>query len=60
MKNVNLKSYLVYRPTVDELAGIRKGRADFKRGDAVSLSQLRNELESARHEKRKKRDRKAS
>ena len=52
--------YAVYTPTKTELAGIRRGRADFKRGDVVSLNQLQNELESARHEKRKKRDRKPS
>jgi hypothetical protein len=54
MKNIDLKSYDVYRPTKVELAGIRKGRADFERGDAVTLHQLRNELNSARHEPRKK------
>jgi predicted transcriptional regulator len=52
--------YAVYTPTKSELAGIRKGRADFKHGDVVSLSQLHNELESARREKRKQEDRKAS
>jgi predicted transcriptional regulator len=52
--------YAVYTPTKAELAGIRKGRADFKRGDYIPLSQLHNELESARHQKRRKRTRKAS
>ncbi len=52
--------YPLYSPTKAELAGIRKGRADFKKGDFATLSQLHNELESARNEKRKKRARKAS
>jgi hypothetical protein len=61
MKNIDQKSYAVYCPTKAELAGIRKGRADFKRGDVVlTLSQLQYELESARREQRKKRSRKAS
>lgn len=49
--------YAVYTPTKAELAGIRKGRSDFKKGNFVTLSQLRDELESARHAKRKKRSR---
>jgi metal-responsive CopG/Arc/MetJ family transcriptional regulator len=32
--------YPVNRPTQAELASIRKGRADLKRGDSVTLSQL--------------------
>lgn len=52
--------YPVYTATKAELAGIRKGRADFKRGDFVTLSQIHNELETARRQKRKKRTRKAS
>jgi bifunctional DNA-binding transcriptional regulator/antitoxin component of YhaV-PrlF toxin-antitoxin module len=38
-----------YRPTKTESAAIRKGRAAFKRGDYVTLSQLHNELDTARH-----------
>lgn len=52
--------YGLYTPSKAELASIRKGRADFRRGDYIPLSQLHNELESARHQKRKKRTRKAS
>ena len=52
--------YGAYSPTKAELAAIRKGRAEFKRGEYITLSQLHNELESARHQKRKKRARKAS
>ena len=50
----------VYKPTRAEAAAIRRGRAEFKRRDYVSLNQLHNELESARHQKRKKRARKTS
>jgi predicted transcriptional regulator len=52
--------YPVYTPTKAELAAIRKGRADFKKGDFVTLNQLHNDLESARHQERKKRPRKTS
>jgi CopG family transcriptional regulator / antitoxin EndoAI len=52
--------YPIYRPTKADLSGIRKGRADFKRGDFVTLSQLHDELETARQQTRKKRTRKAS
>jgi len=50
----------VYTPTKAELASIRKGRAEFKRGEYITLNQLHNELESARHQERKKRTRKTS
>jgi len=50
----------VYKPTKAEAAAIRRGRAEFKRGEYLPLSQLHNELESARHQKRKKRTRKTS
>ncbi len=53
MQTINLKRFDVHPPTKSELAGIRKGRADFKRGDVVTLNQLQNELESARHESKK-------
>jgi len=50
----------VARATKAELAAIRKGRAEFKRGENVTLEQFRNELETARHQVRKKRSRKSS
>jgi predicted transcriptional regulator len=50
----------VYKPTKAEAAAIRRGRAEFKGGEYLPLSQLHNELESARHQKRKKRTRKTS
>jgi len=47
--------YAVYRPTRAERAGIARGRAAFKRGEYVTLDQLHHELDSARHQARKKR-----
>src|SRR5437667_11154975 len=47
--------YPVYTPTKAELAAIRKGRDAFKRGGYVTLNQLHNELDSARHLARAKR-----
>jgi predicted transcriptional regulator len=52
--------FLVTQPTKAELAAIRKGRAEFKRGECVTLKQVHNELEAARHQVRKKRSRKSS
>ena len=52
--------YPVYTPTKAELTAIRKGRAAFKRGDYVTLNQLHNELESTRHQPRKKRSQETS
>lgn len=52
--------YAVYQPAKAELASIRRGRADYKRGDVVPLGQLHDELESARQQKRPKRNRKTS
>src|SRR5580704_11456998 len=50
----------LYKPAEAELASIRRGRADYKRGDVIPLSQLHDELESARQQKRPKRTRKTS
>ena len=52
--------YAVYSPTKAEVAVIRKGRAEFKRGEYVTLTQLHHELDSARQQKRKKAARKLS
>src|ERR1700687_2127895 len=52
--------YALYIPTKAEAAAIRRGRAAFKRGEYVTLDQLHNELDSARHQARTKRARKAS
>ena len=52
--------YAVYTPTKAEAAAIRKGRAAFKAGEYVTLDQLHNELDSARHQARLKRPRKTS
>ena len=48
--------YASYIPTRAELAGIRKGRTEFKRGEVVTLKELRHELDAARNQKRKKRN----
>ena len=37
-----------------EAAAIRKGRAAYKRGDYITLDQLHDELDTARHQARKK------
>lgn len=50
----------LYTPTKAEAAAIRKGRAAYKRGDYVTLDQLHDELDAARHESRKKVTRKIS
>ena len=50
--------YTVYTPTKLEAASIKKGRSAFERGEYVTLAQLHNELESSRHQPRKKRSRK--
>jgi len=52
--------YAVYAPTKTELAAIRKGRAAFRRGEFVPLSQLHHELDATRNQARKKSSRKAS
>src|ERR1700693_1322382 len=52
--------YPVYKPTKAGQAATRKGRADYKRGYVIPLSQLHDELESARQQKRPKRTRKTS
>jgi predicted transcriptional regulator len=52
--------YGVSTPTKTETAAIRRGRAAFRRGDCVTLNQLHNELESTRHQPRKKRSIKIS
>jgi bifunctional DNA-binding transcriptional regulator/antitoxin component of YhaV-PrlF toxin-antitoxin module len=49
-----------YKPTKAEWAAIEKGRSEFERGEYVTLNQLHNELESARHQKRKKTTRKSA
>ena len=46
--------------TKAELAAIRKGRAEFKRGEYLTLDQLHHDLATARNEKRRKTARKTS
>lgn len=52
--------YPVHQPTQAETAAIRKGRAEYQRGEYVTVDQLHHELAVARHEKRKKGTGKAS
>src|ERR1700682_1000171 len=52
--------YGVYTPSQAENRAIRKARAEVGRGEFVTLSQLHNELDTARQQKRKKTARKAS
>src|SRR5216683_3258695 len=47
-------------PTKAELAALRRGRAAFRRGNSVSLTQFLNDLESAPHRSRPKRISKAA
>jgi hypothetical protein len=56
----NESRYPLYTPTKAEAAAIRKGRAAYKRGDYITLNQLHNELDTARHQARKKGARKVS
>ena len=52
--------YPVYSPTKAERAAIRKGRAEIRRGEYVTLSQLHDDLATARQQKRKKTTRKVA
>ena len=52
--------YGVYTPTKGELAAIRRGRAEIKRGEFVTLDQLKHALEFANRPPRKKGARKVS
>ena len=52
--------YPVYTPTKAEITAIRRGRAEIKRGNFVTLNQLQHELESAGRKPRKKNPRKIS
>jgi hypothetical protein len=50
--------YATYKPTNTETAAIRRGRAAYKRGDYISLSELQEQLDIAH--RRARRSRKAS
>ena len=54
------KRFPLYTPAKTEAAAIRRGRAAYKRGNYITLNQLHDELESARHNAGKKRVRKVS
>ena len=48
------RRYAQYTPTKAERAAISKGRAEFKRGEYVTLGELHDELATGRRQKRKK------
>jgi len=50
----------LYKPTKAEAAAIRRGRAAYKRGDFITLSELHGELGAARREAGKGSTRKGS
>ncbi len=52
--------YKAYTPTKAELAAIRKGRAEIKRGQSITLDQLLHELDSRPRKASPKRGRKSS
>jgi Arc/MetJ-type ribon-helix-helix transcriptional regulator len=52
--------YSVYTPTKAERVAINKGRAEFKRGEYVTLAELHDELATARRQQRRQTTRKAS
>jgi metal-responsive CopG/Arc/MetJ family transcriptional regulator len=52
--------YPLYAPTKAERTAINIGRAEFKRGEYITLTELHDELSAARHQKRKKTNRKTS
>lgn len=58
--HLNASRYPLYSPTKAEAAAIRKGRAAYKRGDYITLTQLHDELDSAGHQARKKNTRRVS
>src|SRR5213076_2792920 len=52
--------YGTYSPTKAELAAIRKGRAEIKRGESVTLEQLLHEMDTPNRKASPKRTRKSS
>ena len=54
------RRFAVYTPTKAELQGIRRGRMDIKRGNSVTLEQLKHEVEFANRAPRKKDSRKTT
>jgi len=49
------RRYPAVQPTKAELAALRRGRAAFRRGNVVSLTQFLHELEPSTHRSRTKR-----
>ena|ERR1017187_3300014 len=56
----NESRYPLYTPTKAESRAIARGLAEYKRGEYITLKQLNDELDAARHKVRKKSTRKAS
>ncbi|SPF56604.1 hypothetical protein SBA4_90007 [Candidatus Sulfopaludibacter sp. SbA4] len=56
----NESRFPLYTPTKAEARSIARGRAAYERGEYITLKQLNNELDAARHKARKKSARKAS
>lgn len=52
--------YPLVKPTKAELTAIRRGRAEIKRGNYVTLDQLRNGLAASNRKKSRKSSRKVS
>lgn len=52
--------YPVYQATKAELAAIRKGRAEIKRGDYVTLDELHHDLDTPRSQASRKKPRQSS
>ena len=52
--------YAIYKPTKTETAAIRRGRAAYKRGDYITLSQFHDQLGTTHSRPGEKRSRKAS
>jgi hypothetical protein len=49
-----MAKHSVYTPAKGERVAINKGRAEFKRGEYVTLAKLHDELETGRRQKRSK------
>jgi bifunctional DNA-binding transcriptional regulator/antitoxin component of YhaV-PrlF toxin-antitoxin module len=57
---INAEKFPLYTPTKAEARAIAKGLAEYRRGDYITLNQLHNELDAARHKVSKKSTRRAS
>ena len=60
MITITVEPPSTYKPTKAELAAIRKGRAEIRRGESVTLQQLLNDLDTHPRKASGKRVRKSS